>query len=161
MRNVAGVLTFGAVLVAASLGSGTAQDPGPPRGGPSDRPEQGGRSALMARFEREIWPMMTSPEDAGKACLACHRDDETNTSPLVFSGDPSADYSMLADEGYFERGNPASLLARVGHKAPTRRMPPEPQPAWSRREVDRLRAFVEAFAKAGEGGERHPPRRVP
>jgi hypothetical protein len=102
-------------------------------------------AAFSGRFAREVWPLLAEPAEAEKGCLACHGDDEANTSPLVFSGDPAGDFKTLLAEGYFDRANPVSILAKVAHKRPEKRMPPEPAQAWSPDEVDVLRSFVKAL----------------
>src|SRR4051794_4588873 len=40
------------------------------------------RVFFVERFRRQIWPMMTEPDVPEKGCIACHRDDESNTSGL-------------------------------------------------------------------------------
>ena len=99
---------------------------------------------LPARFAREIWPLMMEPDEAAKGCLACHRDDDNNTSPLIFPGDPKSDFETLLAGGYFDRGKPNSILSRVSSVKPGPWMPPEPLTRWSDKEVDRLRKFVAA-----------------
>jgi hypothetical protein len=115
----------------------------------SDLPDAD-RVAFAARFEREIWPLMTQPADPQKGCLGCHGDDESNTSPFVLSGDPGKDFATLLADGYFDRGNPASILSKVAHKKPKYRMPPEPAEPWSKEEVGALRKFVAAMAAKGD-----------
>src|ERR1700730_2270851 len=67
------------------------------------------RVAFADRFGRLIWPMMTEPSEPEKGCIACHRDDESNTSGLVLTGNPAKVFSMLLSDGYFDRGNPSSI----------------------------------------------------
>jgi hypothetical protein len=118
---------------------------GPPRpvsAAKGDLPDTD-RARFAARFAREIWPMMAEPAVAEKGCLACHRDDENNTSAFVLSDDPVKDFAALLSDGYFDRGNPASVLAKVAHKRPRSRMPPVPARPWSREEIGTLRRFIE------------------
>ncbi|SIO60738.1 hypothetical protein SAMN05444166_6505 [Singulisphaera sp. GP187] len=100
------------------------------------------RVAFADRFTRGIWPLMAEPSLTEKGCLACHRNDQSNTSPLVFSGSPSAVFASLLDEGYFDRNNPSAILTRVAHKNDRYRMPPVPARSWSRAELKTLRTFV-------------------
>ena len=101
------------------------------------------RIAFARRFTRVIWPMMAEPDLAEKGCLACHRDDQSNTSALVFSGNPSEVFASLLAEGYFDRNNPSAILTRVAHKNDKFRMPPVPARSWSQAELRTLRTFVE------------------
>jgi hypothetical protein len=101
------------------------------------------RAAFADRFGRLIWPMMTAPSEPEKGCIACHRDDESNTSGLVLTGNSANVLSMLLSDGYFDRGNPSSILSRVAHKKPRYRMPPVPAKPWNQGEVETLRQFVE------------------
>lgn len=100
------------------------------------------RIAFTRRFTRDIWPMMADPNVTEKGCLACHRDDQSNTSPLVLSGRPGVVFSSLLDEGYFDRNNPSAILTRVAHKNDQFRMPPVPARSWSDEDLRTLRTFV-------------------
>jgi hypothetical protein len=144
MRNLSS-LTFAGLMVALTLAA---------NGPPTDKnftvragnlPETD-RIALSTRFARSIWPMMSEPDDPSKACIACHRDDGSNTSPLVLSGEPFAVFARLLADGYFDKGQPSSILSRVAHKRPSDRMPPVPARPWSAEEIAVLGAFVEEVA---------------
>jgi hypothetical protein len=142
MRNLP-VLTFAWSIVA--LGLVAFAPPQPPPAPPAGLTDAD-RAAFAGRFARRIWPMMAEPSDPAKGCIACHRDDQSNTSPLVLAGDPSTVFTRLLSDGYFDRGDPSSILSRVAHEDPRDRMPPEPAPPWSKAEVETLRAFVEEMA---------------
>ncbi|AGA27026.1 hypothetical protein [Singulisphaera acidiphila] len=101
------------------------------------------RIMFARRFARSIWPMMAEPNLTEKGCLACHRDDQSNTSPLVLLDSPSAVFASLLEEGYFDRNNPSAILTRVAHKNEKFRMPPVPARSWSQEEVRTLRTFIE------------------
>lgn len=111
--------------------------------GRADRLTDADRIAFSRRFARSIWPMMAEPNLTEKGCLACHRNDQSNTSLLVLSDSPSAVFASLLEEGYFDRNNPSAILTRVAHKSEKFRMPPVPAQAWSQEEVRTLRTFVE------------------
>jgi hypothetical protein len=119
--------------------------------------------ALSGRFEREIWPLLRRN---GAGCLGCHGEatgKEVSPSQLHLSPDSDASFHRLLAEGYFDRENPGSLLARLTAAASARRMPPPPAPAWSATEVARLRAFVvavDAYLSA-EGASAHADERFP
>jgi hypothetical protein len=101
------------------------------------------RLAFARRFALGIWPMMAEPDEPEKGCLPCHRDDQSNTSLLILSGSPNALFVTLLSDGYFDRSNPSSILARVAHKKDKYRMPPVPAHPWSSDEIRVLRSFVE------------------
>ena len=133
-------LAFLGPIVALTVVAGESPKSGPGgAGGLTDAD----RIAFARRFTRGIWPMMAEPDIAEKGCLACHRDDRSNTSPLVFSGSPGVVFASLLDEGYFDRNNPSAILTRVAHKNDKFRMPPVPARSWSQEELRTLRTFVE------------------
>lgn len=103
------------------------------------------RARFAERFARTIWPMMAEPSLPEKACLACHREDQSNTSPLVLAGSADAVFARLLENGYFDRKNPAAILTRVAHRNDRYRMPPPPARSWSPAEVKTLRTFVDAL----------------
>jgi hypothetical protein len=117
----------------------------PSKSGPSvpDRLSSDDRLAVARRFALRIWPMMAEPDEPEKGCLPCHRDDQSNTSPLILSGSPNALFATLLSDGYFDRSNPSSILARVAHKKDKYRMPPVPAVPWSGEEIGVLRSFIE------------------
>jgi hypothetical protein len=145
MQNRAGFAI--ACLALAAIGARTPLADGPEKA-PKAVLGKADRAALASRFETEVWPMMAHPDAPEKACLGCHGDDDANTSSLVFSGDPAADFNTLLSEGYFDLKNPSSILAKVAHEKARLRMPPEPLEPWSKTEVERLRRFVEAVDAA-------------
>lgn len=138
MRIGAGRFAPVAAIGLLGLGPSISADAGDGGAGPKS-------PGLSRRFEREIWPLMTRPADASKACVACHRDDGSNTSDFVLPGEPEEAFEALLDGGYFDRENPNSLLSRIGRKSAEKRMPPEPGTPWSASEVKRLEAFVKAL----------------
>jgi hypothetical protein len=109
----------------------------------TDRLTNDDRLAFARRFTLRIWPMMAEPDEPGKGCLPCHRDDQANTSPLILSGNPNALFGRLLSDGYFDRSNPSSILARVAQKKDKYRMPPVPAHPWSNAEIRILRTFIE------------------
>jgi hypothetical protein len=100
------------------------------------------RVVFTRRFTRSIWPMIAAPDDLEKGCIACHRDDESNVSPLVLDGHPSAVFARLLADGYFDQGYPSSVLSRVANQKPRYRMPPVPAMPWSKAEIETLKEFV-------------------
>ena len=137
------LLTVAYLIVSPTLGAG-----GLPSGVPTASGDlsDADRVAFAERFNRLIWPLMTEPSEPEKGCIACHRDDESNASALVLSGDSATVFATLLFDGYFDRGNPSSILSRVAHKRPMYRMPPVPARPWSEEEIDTLRKFVEEMA---------------
>ncbi len=76
--------------------------------------------------------MMAEPSLPEKACLACHREDQSNTSPSGPRGEPRTRslhaYSRTATS---TRKNPAAVLDTRGPENDRYRMPPPPAWSWS------------------------------
>ena len=153
------VLTVG--LVSFSVGEEPpveSEKPGKPRA--SEGPEgPENEAAFLARFEKEIWPLLRRGE--GKdSCLGCH--DAESESELRFHSDSRSSFRMLLSRGYFEPENPDSLLARLSSTKKSRRMPRSKRPPWSVEERQLLRTFVNDLHKKRMGAdarydERFPP----
>jgi hypothetical protein len=113
-------------------------------------------AAFSARFQRELWPLLTRKESG---CAGCH--NAGNPSQLRITGDPEALFKVLLSDGHFDPENAASLLARVTAPAGTTHMPPAPFAAWSEADIGLLRAFVnDLYAKRHKGGT-HADERFP
>jgi hypothetical protein len=94
--------------------------------------------ALTARFEKEVWPLM-SRDDAG--CASCH--GQKNASQFLMLKDPRSAFHKLLAEGHFDDSNHASIVARVTTTDKAIKMPPTGMTPWTAEEMAVLTAFAE------------------
>jgi hypothetical protein len=75
---------------------------------------------LSARFEKELWPVMTSAESG---CTSCH--GQKNTSQFVISPTSARDaFQKMFLEGHFDEANHGSSIARITTTDKNIKMPP-------------------------------------
>jgi hypothetical protein len=95
------------------------------------------RKVFAARFEKEVWPLLT--KDGKNGCVGCH--SGKIVSALKLTGKLEKDFPMLLKDGFFLLDDEGSLLARVTDKDKERRMPKGKTP-WTEQDVQVLRAFT-------------------
>lgn len=61
---------------------------------------------------------------------------------------PIAAFRVLLEHDYFRTDTPSGLVGRIGMTDPQKRMPPDPFPAWSEQDINRLRSFCEQVSAA-------------
>jgi hypothetical protein len=106
-------------------------------------------AAFTARFQTEIWPLLT---DRAGNCAGCHR--VSNPSQMHLVGSTDDVFKTLLNEGHFDPENPASLLARVTAPLGPTRMPPPPLDPWSEQSITTLRSFVNDLYTKRQRGQR-------
>lgn len=134
-------LCLGGLMIVPARGPASEQEPAADLAATTDLAEAD-QTAFASRFEREVWPLLTRPNGPRKSCVGCHDDGAGNKSPLLLYQDAADNFAALLADGYFDAGNPLSLLAKVTHANRKLRMPPEPGPVWAEDEAEGLRLFV-------------------
>ncbi len=97
-------------------------------------------SALEEEFARTWWSILKST-----GCLTCH--GKSNPSTLVLPQNPREAFRYLLEHDYFSLQNAGSLLSRVRLTDGSKRMPPDPFPAWSPDLIDRLKSFSQSVVE--------------
>ncbi|MCI0637912.1 MAG: hypothetical protein L0Y72_25105 [Gemmataceae bacterium] len=95
------------------------------------------RKTFAARFEKEIWPLMT--RDGKKGCVGCH--SGKIVAALKLTGDMKKDFQFLLKEGFFLQDDDGNLVARVSAKDTSRRMPKGGE-RWAEKDIQMLRKFI-------------------
>lgn len=109
------------------------------------------QKVFQARFESQIWPLLL--KGTGKdSCVGCHNPENKQTQ-LHYYQDPKENFRFLLTEGYFDPENPDALIRRVATKSRRKRMPPKPQPAWDKKQIQVLKRFSEEVTENEEAGK--------
>lgn len=93
-------------------------------------------ATLERQFATEFWALFRQT-----GCLTCH--GKKNPSPLELPQNPFAAFRTLLEHDYFRTDTPSGLVGRIAMTDPQKRMPPEPFPAWSEQDIQRLTNFCE------------------
>src|SRR5262245_41985755 len=80
-----------------------------------------------ARFEKEIWPLLSRNGKDG--CVGCHTPRHRST--LRMSGSAAQDFENLLFGGYFLPDDPGAFLHVVSTPNPKAHMPPGRRAAWT------------------------------
>jgi hypothetical protein len=138
---------FGAMVLLAAATAALAhwQVQDTPARGKFDKLTDADRQAFAVRFQSEIWPFLARNGKDG--CVGCHT---TKKGTLQFSGNADKDFQMLVGEGFLLKGDPGNLVERVAAKDKLRRMPPDDRRAWTEKEVQTIRAFIDDVDKKNQ-----------
>ncbi len=161
VRTLAGwglTTVFFAVLGFASYANPVAKKAAAKQGAPKAAPAEAtagfspaDAQALAARFEKEIWPLM-SRADGG--CLSCHVTQ--NASQFLLLGDSKAAFQKMLAEGHFDPDNHSSIIGRITTTDKTLKMPPAGMTQWTAAEVALLTAFAEDVQEKRQVGAAKP-----
>ena len=91
-----------------------------------------------ARFEREVWPLLS--RNGRDGCVGCHTSRHRST--LRLKGSADEDFRKLWSDGFLIPDDPGGVLHLVSTRNPKTRMPPGKRPAWNDGEIALLRRFV-------------------
>ena len=113
-------------------------------------------AAFQARFDRELWPIMTR---SGSGCIVCH--GQKNASQFLLLKDSKSAFLKMLGEDHFDPDNHASIIERVSTTDKTIKMPPVDMTPLTPAEVALFTRFAEDLQKKRQGSGTHTDEQFP